>query len=96
MGEYAELALEQELDEIFNRGYHRSRAFWIHRRYEHSDNWMTLDGRVLKLTEMEANHISNCIAMLERADHDYSDCPVLHNMKAELQRRYQSQDIERF
>lgn len=65
-----------------------TREEWIRRRYEYPDTWLTLRGKEMRIEDMDSLHLENCIAMMERADHNYYDCPVLNNMHKELAKRY--------
>ena len=48
--------------------------------------WQTKDGRWLHVTEMETQHINNCISMLERNNHPFKTLYV-PMFKQELERR---------
>lgn len=57
MGQAAEDLYDQELSDSFGLESHRHRSEY---------QWETADGKVLKLSEMRASHLQNCIHMLER------------------------------
>lgn len=52
-----------------------------------NDEWITQDGRRLKVTEMTTQHIQNCMKMLEReaTEDDFDD--FYYVLEAELNRR---------
>lgn len=73
MGEYAEMALEQE---IANFGF----SVFQDWRY-----WKCKDGRVIKICDMEDSHLKNTIAMLEKNASSYP--AWLKEMRRELASR---------
>ena len=48
--------------------------------------WITKDGRHLNVSEMETNHIQNCMRMLERYDSPFKDI-YIPMFKKELKKR---------
>jgi len=85
MGEYAEIELEREWSEVFE--YEPPSRNFKEFRYANSDRWMQLNGNIIMMKDMSNRHLMNSIAMLERSDHDYSDCPAYHGLIKERQRR---------
>lgn len=81
MGEYAELALEQEQNHFYrDLGFDREQMDFRAFRYENADRWLQMNGDIIAIKDMSDKHLANSIAMLERSDHDYSDCPAYHNL----------------
>lgn len=63
MGEYAELALEQELS------WYPFDHVDIGAIYNWETQWRTKDNQVLEIADMHPSHIANCVRMLERKGH---------------------------
>lgn len=69
MGEYAEMAWEQEMETRFDLFIERGRRF-IDFRKANSSLWMKKDGSIIAISEMENGHLLNSIKMLRRANQE--------------------------
>ncbi len=71
MGEYAEMAREQELaamfGDCFNLGLPRKPGKFVLHRKANDKFWMKRNGRVVAMTQMASSHIRNCLSLLDRA-----------------------------
>jgi hypothetical protein len=85
MGEYAELALEEELGQIY--AFVPDLLDFKEFRYHNRDRWMQLNGDIIDMKDMSDKHLRNSIAMLLRSDHNYANCPSLHGLIEEQERR---------
>ena len=59
MGEYAEMALEREMDFPFEFKPRAKKDFSV---------WKCRDGKTIKLTEMDDRHLRNTLSMLRAKD----------------------------
>lgn len=67
MGEYAELSLSYEMDRCLNTSYiNDSELYNLKQNKIDYNYWTTIDGRKLLVSEMETNHIKNCIKHIEK------------------------------
>lgn len=65
MGEYAEMALEQELYDLgFEPRLNKFKEF----RKSNKTLWMKRDGSIIHIAKMEDRHLKNSIAMLQRGN----------------------------
>jgi hypothetical protein len=93
MGEYADMAMQEELDRDIHllfegtRSPYAKRQEWIDYRYKNPKKWLTLRGEEMHICDMTSSHILNAIAMLERSAHDYTDSEILKNLYKEVNSR---------
>ena len=81
MGEYAEMAVEREMD--FECLFKAEKDFSV---------WKCRDGRFMKLTDMADSHLANTVAMLRRKSVQVFNGHIVA-MEAELARRAPSNVI---
>lgn len=60
-------------------------ADWDDFRYKHKDIWLTLDRKILRIKDMNSDHINSCIALLVRKGQQ--DSAAFYGLTTELARR---------
>jgi hypothetical protein len=69
MGEFAEMALEQEWA-LWAEDVREN--IWLKRRMSKT-YWHCKDGRRLKIADMDLEHVRRCVAMMERQGQQYTN-----------------------
>ena len=64
----------------------REIAYFRAKSMANKGEWITKDGRVLRVVDMTDSHISNCLAMLQRGNSPYAE-PFICMFKSEQDRR---------
>ena len=61
---------------------------WREYRCKHRDTWMTLEYKILKMSEMTTDHLTNCRNMLDRAAPENGrDTLAYEGLTSELEKR---------
>lgn len=58
--------------------------FLEHRKH-HDTTWMTLNGNIVEISDMNTRHIRSCLKLLEKADQ--TELPAYQGLSRELEKR---------
>ena len=58
---------------------------WDEFRYKHSNIWLTIERKILRIKDMNSDHINSCVALLVRKGQQ--DSAAFYGLTMELARR---------